>query len=943
MKKKKKIVSIMMLLVMIMTALPAGQNVSAREAEADIQAYSRGPEYVFSHRKSAEEQLNDLFTTLDLQDATISDLQREMERGNLTSEKLTQMYLDRINAYDKKLDLNSIIWINKNALSEARRYDKERASGKVRGKLHGIPIVVKDNYNVKGMPTSAGSVALSDLIAKEDCGTVRRLREAGAVIIAKANLSEFAWSAWDSHSTVGGDAHNAYNPANTPAGSSGGTATAVRSDFATAGLGTDTGGSIRNPSSFSNLFGIRPSKGLTSIDGVLPLEAPRDTTGPMAKTAEDLAIVLENMAGTEKKDDYTTEAKADTLLGSGYSKNLNKGSLKGKRIAFLTSSFDYNKPDVNSINQIINEEYGVADAFTEGDIPDSEVLDGEMEILTRAARANLKKAGAEFVDLSGKIRDEELFVYRFLNISNSKEYDINSFLSEYGSSSKIKTLKDILSSGKNIGYIGSYLGDSCNPDDLVDSFDKEAFADYGYAEYGDNKYIRTTDWEKVLTTRNRINKILEDEHIDAIMYIYFASPAFVQGNDEIAYNKSNYERVFGPTLGFPDINVPIGFISPINGTGSKLPVGMGLVGRYGGEKALMEIAYAYEKQAGETIRKTPAITPALRDEGLNSFLDALMEEACLYDSGKKNGAALSLSKVKKLKDAYNKALKADYDKPESVYKAAYELAIAYDKLVSADPKLTKAVKAKANLCYNGKPQELVTAGKASGGKVYYAVTEDGMISPKESAYSAPVPKKTKAGTYYIWYRIKGDAGHNDTVPKRIKVTVGKGIAVTLKRTSYTYDGREKKPAVRVDLNGKTLSSDRYSVIYSKGRRNAGTYKVTVKAAGKYTGSASFTINKAVNPLTVKLKKAITLESSDLARKEKTFAISKVLRILSKKTALTYSISSKDNIIINKKTGTITLPKGLKKGTYSVKVTVKAAAGANYKAATKSVSMRLKVT
>ena len=177
--------------------------------------------YVFDKNKTAQQQLDDLFTTIDLMDATIEDLTREMEEGHVTSEQITQMYIDRINAYDSKLKLNSIISINPKALAEARKLDQERAQGKIRGPLHGIPVLVKDNIDLAGNVTSAGSLALSRMVVNEDAFVVKKLKNAGAVILAKANLSEFASSAIDSKSLLGGTVHNAYDSSRVPAGSAG--------------------------------------------------------------------------------------------------------------------------------------------------------------------------------------------------------------------------------------------------------------------------------------------------------------------------------------------------------------------------------------------------------------------------------------------------------------------------------------------------------------------------------------------------------------------------------------------------------------------------------------------------------------------------------------------------------------------------------------------------
>ncbi|MCR4892120.1 MAG: amidase [Lachnospiraceae bacterium] len=665
---------------MLMTSLSPTALAAAEMDGSGIESYSEGPEYEFIEDTSAVDQLKDIFTTIDLQSATIPAMQQEMEAGNLTSEQLTQMYIDRIKAYDTAKNLNSIIWINENALTQAKELDRERAAGKVRGSLHGIPVLVKDNYNVAGMPTSAGSSALADMVVNEDSGAVKKLKEAGAVIVAKANLSEFAWSAVDSHSTLGGDVHNAYDTDRSSAGSSGGTATAVISNFAAAGLGTDTGGSIRNPSSWSNLYGIRPSKGLTSIAGVFPLLAARDTAGPMARNAEDMALVLETIAGEDEKDDYTVEVSADSLVGEGYLEDLTDNPLKGKRIGFLTSSFDYYTPDITTLNEKIREMYGIDyDLFQEGDLPVSANLSPEADALCRKARAALRKGGAQFVDLSGieGLSDEELFPLLWLTAADSTEYDINKFLSEYAGDSEIKTLKDILSTGKNIGYIGAYMQSYLDSlDSLKDSYNADDYGEYGYGPYGEENYLRSEDWEYTLAFRKKITKIMEENQIDAIMYVYFTSGSATQNEYSYTNNDSKYDRIFGPVLGLPDVSIPMGFIEQDD---VELPMGLSLVGRFGGEKELMEIAYGYEKEAGDLIKKLPSNSPALRDENLNSYLDALMEEACNIQPAK-YGFDESSSEIKKLNDAYNKALEADYDDPDSVYNAAYELAVAYDKV-----------------------------------------------------------------------------------------------------------------------------------------------------------------------------------------------------------------------------------------------------------------------
>ncbi|GAE06679.1 amidase family protein [Paenibacillus sp. JCM 10914] len=240
-----------------------------------------------------------------IQEATIADMQAAMEQGKVTSVTLVQTYLNRIYRYDSKL--NSILTVNDKAIQTARALDEERRFQGPRGPLHGIPIIVKDNYDTADMPTTAGCICLKDSIPLNDSEQVARLKAAGAIIIAKANLDEFAFNITTS-SSLGGQTLNPYNLAHYPGGSSGGTGAAIAANFAAAGLGTDTGGSIRIPSSLNSLVGIRPTIGLSSRDGIIPLALTQDVGGPMARTVADAAAVLEATAGYDAKDLVTTQS-----------------------------------------------------------------------------------------------------------------------------------------------------------------------------------------------------------------------------------------------------------------------------------------------------------------------------------------------------------------------------------------------------------------------------------------------------------------------------------------------------------------------------------------------------------------------------------------------------------------------------------------------------------
>ena len=607
--------------------------------------------------ETASQQLENLFTTIDLMDATISELQEEMTAGHVTSAQLVQMYLNRIKAYDEKLKLNSIISINPNALKEAAALDRERSAGIVRGPLHGIPIVVKANYDVAGMATSAGSNALAHMVVPDDAFVVKKLKDAGAVILANANMSEFASSAIDSRSTLGGFVHNAYDGSKTPAGSSGGTAVAVTCNFAAAGLGTDTGGSIRNPSSFLNLYGIRPSKGLTSIHGVIPLVAQRDTTGPMARTAEDLALILQTMAGTDPDDDFTQEVDADALLGNGYLESLSPDALKGKRIGYLDYSFRY---EASSYNEEDEEEVRVVE-------PSARV-----QAMLNKARANLRKAGAVFVDLSDVITLDMIRPFWGMAADPTTEYDLNKYLYEKGDLAPYKTNKELILSGP--GIMNSNLGDSV--EGMADSFEETVNP---YTEtIGD--YKRGETWQGALDGRTQISNILKENNIDAVMYLNSFNTSPDQKTAGSDWECGAFlDFYFAAALGLPDITIPMGF-SDSDGLGdSEMPLGLSLFSSFGNEKALMEIAYAYEQQAGDYIRRMPERTPALPDQNLNAFLEDLMDQVYSIRYSRYNKKPDG--KVQLMLNAYAKAQNVNTKDPYATYEAAENLARAYDRVM----------------------------------------------------------------------------------------------------------------------------------------------------------------------------------------------------------------------------------------------------------------------
>jgi Asp-tRNA(Asn)/Glu-tRNA(Gln) amidotransferase A subunit family amidase len=269
-------------------------------------------------------------------EASITDLQRAMGRGTVSSVDLVDAYLARITAYDKQSPaLNAIIRVNPSARADAAALDAERKAGHVRGPLHGIPIILKDNYGTRGMVTSAGTIALASL-ETDDAFQVKRLREAGAVILAKSNMHELA-SGITTISSIGGQTCNPYDPDRSPGGSSGGSGAAVAASFAAIAWGSDTCGSIRIPSAVQNLFGLRPTKGLSSITGIVPLSHSQDVGGPIARTVMDLALGLDATIGPDPADSATRVLEGRPL--PRFVDALDTAALRGKRLGVLVAHF----------------------------------------------------------------------------------------------------------------------------------------------------------------------------------------------------------------------------------------------------------------------------------------------------------------------------------------------------------------------------------------------------------------------------------------------------------------------------------------------------------------------------------------------------------------------------------------------------------------------------
>src|SRR5215472_10481749 len=345
-------------------------------------------------------------------EATVADFHAALAAHQITCRQLVQMYLDRIEAYDKKgPSLNAIVMVNPNALATADALDASFAQSGFSGPLHCVPLIVKDNFNTADMPTSAGSLSLKGSIPPGDSFQIRKLREAGALVLAKSNMAEFAWSPFETiGSLLPGYTRNPYALDRVPAGSSGGTAAAVAASFGAVGLGTDTGNSIRGPSSHTSLVGIRSTMGLTSRDGIVPLFLNRDIGGPMARTVADAVAIFDVIAGYDPADPVTVAAQG--RRPDSYLSFLDRNGLKGAR--------------VGAVGQLFKG-------------PDS---DPDIVKLLERALADMKEQGAEIVDGINvaeidEIPPAKLFCNRF-------KHDINGYLARLGPQAPVKTFDDIL-------------------------------------------------------------------------------------------------------------------------------------------------------------------------------------------------------------------------------------------------------------------------------------------------------------------------------------------------------------------------------------------------------------------------------------------------------------------------------------------------------------------
>lgn len=490
-------------------------------------------------------------------ETSISEIHRAMLAGEVTARELVEMSLQRIDAYDKSGPaVNAVITINENALARAEELDRRFAENGLTGPLHGIPLVVKDNYDTQDMPTSAGSLSLLDSVPPDDAYQVRQLREAGAIVIAKTNMYEFAFSPYETvGSALPGYTRNPYALNRVTAGSSGGTAAAVAASFAVAGLGTDTGNSIRGPSSHAALVGIRSTIGLTSRDGIVPLYLDHDVGGPMARSVRDAAIILDVIDGYDSADAVT--AAATDHEHEPYLSYLDVDGLNGARIGVL--------------RQLANRDGADAAVLRRFD----------------SALGDMRDAGAVIVDdlrlveldmLVPPVAGESLPVWcpRF-------RYDLERYLASLGDDAPVKSLREIIESGKFLPKLAPNL----------DFFQEQEPPSIN----ADCK--RSVEGRARLTAA--VLALLNEHNLDVLAYPTWSNPPRLTGDMNTPHGDNSQH--IAPHTGFPAITVPMGYV------GDDLPVGLQFTGRAFAEPVLIRLAYAYEQLTGH--RRAPSSVPPL--------------------------------------------------------------------------------------------------------------------------------------------------------------------------------------------------------------------------------------------------------------------------------------------------------------------------------------------
>src|SRR3954452_11794553 len=484
-----------------------------------------------------------------VEETTIAQIQTAFRDGSLTCRSLVERYLARIDAHDKRgAALNAIVRTNPDALTAADDLDRRfRQSGPV-GPMHCVPVLVKDNYETIDMPTTAGSLALKGMMTGADAFVVKRLRDAGALMIAKSNMAEFAFSPVETvNSILPGYTRNPYDTSRVTAGSSGGSAAGTAANFAAFGLASDTGDSIRGPAAHQALVGLRSTMGLVSRAGVVPLNLSADIAGAVTRTVADTAAVLQVIAGVDPDDPATAAGRGH--IDPNYAAALRRDGLKGARIGVLHQAYD------------------------------TPTLDREVDEVFKAALGELRKAGAEVIDPAAVAGLDDMGRG---GGCNQFKYDLNQYLARLGDKAPMHSLADIIQSRRFHPSIQTRLESGQAADDVPGTTPG---------------CQRREEYREKL--RAGVLKLMDAAHLDALAYPTWRNPPRLIG--DLNTPGGDNSQLFSPSTGFPAITVPMGFTRR-----DTLPAGLQLFGRPWSEATLLKLAYAYEQATHH--RRPPAST-----------------------------------------------------------------------------------------------------------------------------------------------------------------------------------------------------------------------------------------------------------------------------------------------------------------------------------------------
>lgn len=532
----------------------------------------------------------------DVMEATIPGVQAAMEARKLTCHALVQAYLDRIAAYDKQgPGLNAIQHVNARALAEADSLDAVLAARQPRGRLHCVPVLLKDQVETKDMPTTYGSAIYKDFTPLRDATIVQRLEGAGAIILAKTTMGEFAGRYVGSASGV---IHNAYDPTRNPSGSSGGSASGVAANFGLVGIGEDTGGSIRGPAAVSSLVGLRPTLQLVSRFGMLPANPTQDTMGPMTRTVTDAARVLDVIAGYDANDPVTAYAVGH--VPPTYTAALKPDALRGARIGvfrFPRDTASPRRPAADSAARPPRDTTPAGLAAARRDSLARADSAAKRDSTNRVLVAEYAKVRVLFDSALVQLRAQGATVIDSLPLPRTRGGVGNDFETEEATdayfaqhpNAPVKTLAEIMLAGR------------------VNPWRARAMIEYLGKSTDDPGYLQVMKQREAL--RVAVLKLMADRQLDAIVYAtYDAAPTVIAADvltnprPTDGYGRGD-NRGLSPQVGFPALTVPMGF------TVDALPAGLEFLGRPFSESQLLGYAYAYEQATHH--RRPPATTPAL--------------------------------------------------------------------------------------------------------------------------------------------------------------------------------------------------------------------------------------------------------------------------------------------------------------------------------------------